>query len=127
MTQKEILEGNKLIAKFMGARPYYLNDNVITFPAFENPQPSISGTTTHNLDSLKYNTSWDWLMSVVEKIRDNNCIVSIRFNRQLNTTNTMIANFEDGWKKDIDISGVGVESTFKAVVEFIKWYNNQKK
>jgi len=45
----------KLIAEFMG----------FTDEAFERV----------NLLTLKYNTSWDWLMRVVEKIEDMGCEV----------------------------------------------------
>ena len=54
---KTIEEGNKLIAEFVGAKltkgNFYLLDGEIL---------------AHEAD-LKYHTSWDWLMPVVEKIR----------------------------------------------------------
>ncbi len=128
MEEQKIIEGNKLIAEFMGAECLSPKTKFSYFD-FGNDWSENEGIFQQKIHirMLKYHSSWDWLMPVVEKVRDKNCIVSIWFNRQLNTNNTTIANFEDGWKKDINISGVGIESTYKSVIEFIKWHNNQKK
>ena len=55
---------------------------------------------TFELDELKYHKSWDWLMPVVEKIYSLDA--HIDFFRVIN-----------------------LEATYKAVVEFIKQYNNE--
>tara|TARA_R110002012_G_scaffold258656_1_gene439659 strand:- start:164 stop:418 length:255 start_codon:yes stop_codon:yes gene_type:complete len=80
---------NKLIAEFMG----------FTDEAFERV----------NLLTLKYNTSWDWLMPVVEK---------------MNTTEL--------WE-EYDISylatylvSTDINATYNAVIEFINEYNKIK-
>lgn len=119
MNQKEILEGNKLIAEFMG---FKRKEDLQGFATFKNW--TIEPFGYFNDEGLKYHSYWDWLMPVVEKVRDSNCMISIRFNRQLNTANTTIACFENKWHKDISISGVGIESTYKAVVGFIEWHNS---
>jgi len=114
---KEETEDNMLIAEFMGNKMngvFYISGYDANFPTQRLVHPN----------DLEYHESWDWLIPVVDKIRDNNCIVSIRFNRQINTTNTHISCFENKWLKDINISGVGIESTYKSVIEFIKWYNS---
>lgn len=52
MTDKEILDGNRLIAHFiMGAK---------CFPV-----------GVHIVEDLKYHTSWDWLMPVIVKLQKN--------------------------------------------------------
>ena len=60
MSEKEIIEGNKLIAEFMGIKiiqsRYGCNHPLVTCP-----YPDYS--------NLKYHSSWDWLMPVVEKSR----------------------------------------------------------
>lgn len=61
-------EGNKLIAEFMGGKPYYLDADVITFPMMDNPAQSLNNTTTHHAGKLKYHVSWDWIMGVVNRI-----------------------------------------------------------
>ena len=132
MKQKEITKGNILIAEFMGHKiwmvKHYIGDT-----QSDRMEISIKDYDKYVLKGFKYDvyarpfhSDWNLLMPVVEKIRDNNCMVSIRFNRQMNTNNTMIACFEDKWVKDLDISGVGIESTYNAVIKFINWYKEKK-
>ena len=72
MTQEEILEGNKLIAEFMGGKEVdWFSERVIMIPYSDE-------LTIHNyfgkakgymLDrEIKYHSSWDWLMPVLDKI-----------------------------------------------------------
>lgn len=61
--------------------------------------------------TFKYSVSWDWLMPVVKKARP----LWTKDNQELAAT-LMQACF------DGNIDGV-----YKAVVEFIKWYNTQQK
>ena len=93
---------NKLIAEFIGHKP-----------------KSILG---HGSVYNDYSKSWDWLMPVVEKIDlilpDDN-LVTISFNRCL----------IEWHEKGITFEGLGntrIEATYKAVVEFIKQYNQNK-
>lgn len=62
LTPQEKIEGNKLIAEFMGATPLE-NDNH-WFKGLD-PYPHPMRET-----SLEYHTSWDWIMPVVEKIKN---------------------------------------------------------
>jgi len=56
MTEQEIIEGNKLIAEFMGDyRAKYKVSNDYTL-------------ANAMLKTLKYHSSWDWLMPVFKKI-----------------------------------------------------------
>lgn len=68
---KEIIEKNRLIAEFMGAKPctdyYGTPDTHVQFNENEVPEKFTSYPVWHN-QWLKYNKSWDWLMPVVEKI-----------------------------------------------------------
>jgi hypothetical protein len=62
------------------------------------------------MSNLKYHTLWDWLMPVVENIL-NVCSES--------------DNMESYYTI---VDGIpNIEATYKAVVEFIKWYNQQAK
>jgi len=142
--KKEFSEGNKFIAEFMGfekVRVGYFDDSSETkwqrdnrawldkneIESVGNYIVNIKKNKCIEWNEVAYHKSFDWLMPVVDKIRDNNCLVSIRFNRQMKTTNTVIACFENKWVKDVEVSGIGIESTYKAVIEFIKWYNQNKK
>lgn len=140
MTQEEILEGNKLIAEFMGFA--YLDD-------FNYPEQNEVGWYNSEGDccgkELYFHSSWDWLMPVVEKIEN----IDIRNNKhdfpkvKLNGDSCEIfayATFRGTtyyWKKWMDISGnfhehkthceSKLEAIYKAVIEFIQWYNQQSK
>lgn len=69
MTQ-EIIEGNKLIAEFMGAKPITFTDDF---------GGVVSGVLKmedglYPPYKLKYHSSWDWLMPVVEKMSRIKCV-----------------------------------------------------
>ena len=117
---ENIQETNKLIAKFMG---YDINRIVDELPV------DINGNyTTHNnkyvyAPSLQYNSSWDWLMSVVEKIE-----YEYMYSVSPTWEHCVIINAGDN-KDRLYIETEGrskKEATYKAVVEFIKWYNKQQ-
>ena len=55
-------EDNKLIAEFM-------NLNVVTINDIKrNKNPYIQSADGYTIEELQYNTSWDWLVPVVQKI-----------------------------------------------------------
>jgi hypothetical protein len=91
-------ENNKLIAEFMG----------IIYPKLNNV--IVINNEVIKEDDLKYNSSWDWLMPVVTKCLD------IYHIEQMNDD----LNF-----KFYDSIG-DIKKTYKAVVEFIKFYNENK-
>jgi len=95
-------EGNKLIAEFMG------NEKVLSDKTLYNIKEQ--GSLVYDLNELKYHSSWDWLMPVVTKCLD------IYHIEQMNDD----LNF-----KFYDSIG-DIKKTYKAVVEFIKFYNENK-
>jgi hypothetical protein len=114
MKTEEIVEGNKLIAEFMGYTPY--SDGWITIP-HETFDTVVDSEIVYQ---LRFHTSWDWLMPVVEKIES----------LQPEGFNTLI---EGGccWIEYPEISFEGIEhtkieATWSAVCEFITWYNENK-
>ena len=128
MTPKEIIEGNKLIAEFMGGEVKSIGDFPNVFWKLSY-RPSYSGIT---IDLLEYHSSWDWLMPVVEKIE--NCferyvIVTIKgtgCHITLFTQYAMVHNGIDFPNIDYHHENSKIEAVWLAVVEFIKWYNQQK-
>ena len=129
----DILKNNKLIAEFMGFKVKehgWLSDK----------------ETLHPTD-IKYNISWDWLMPVVEKIESitidieeestmagtmrtmpNQFEVVITCNyctiNRGNGAEGMLDDFLELW--DGSFEGTKLQATYKAVTEFIKWYNKSK-
>ena len=90
------MKDNKIIAEFMGlTEPFEL-------PQFGTIRPDGEFKTEFNTHQLKYHTSWDWLMPVVQKIR-----------------------LED---LDFDVLEIGLpfNDVYDAVVEFINEYNKTK-
>ena len=99
METKEIIENNKLIAEFMKNRCY---------------------------ETLKYHSSWDWLMSVVEKIE----LLEINgypYIFTMTTCNIFIENpmiLDDSYIVQIERTENMMVDIYSAVNDFIKWFNN---
>lgn len=123
-------KNNKLIAEFMGLkRGRGTNRDRFTYIT---PNGGVLP-----LRYLEYNNSWNWLMPVVEKIET----MSLTENKNhLPEFFIMYDQREDfkGWYWSISITKLfrkeclGRENTkigafYAAVVEFIKWYNDQEK
>ena len=98
------MENNKLIAEFMGWKPnehhWCLNGD----------------------KDLQYDTSWDWLMPVVEKIE------SLKYRVEISHNGCLIESHKDLDTARIN-SGIGeieptkLKATYKAVVGFINQNN----
>lgn len=116
-----IIENNKLIAEFMGfiadksfevklvdginTSYYYYKDDVMCLP-----------------ETMRYNSSWNWLMEVVEKIESLG-------NDILITSNYIQITYDKGEKFiTIELEGnIKIFAVYNACIEFIKWYNEQNK
>ena len=124
------MEDNKLIAEFMGMTYGDPNDNSVMIQS--NPQ----GNEVVPINSMKYHLSWDWLMSVVEKIRKVPSWDRDKFSTEvvIYGDKTYIKSKGYGEKehsksffnKSVRGKYNSIEPTHKAVVEFIKWYNSNK-
>ena len=92
-----ITENNKLIGEFMNVD--------YSIPYMWRPGAFTAFTT----QMLQYDKSWDWLMPVIQK-----CVI--------------IAAELDEWERYWKITDMipRIDTTYEAVVEFIKWYNEQK-
>ena len=103
-------ENNRLISEFMGMKPNRYN----SFP-LKPTDFAQDGDADVRYSDMKYHKSWDWLMPVIDKIRSEVCYVKYKEH-----TASMI---DDG---GIYINTKFRENTYNDVVEFIKWYNQNK-
>jgi hypothetical protein len=100
-------ENNKLIAEFMGftsEKNIGWYDNNMMMP--QNVYDTQNGNC---FDELLFDQSWDWLMPIVSKCRKE-------------------SNAEDSHWESVyySLEGCDIDVTYQAVVEFIKWYNEQE-
>ena len=148
-------ENNKIIAKFMGVKqdlesgnyrlPHYSAKYVVNpLTQGRNYDEWADRYTDENyntgyllpLEYLQYNTSFDWLMEVVEKIEslgyrtltENECFMITKSKlssfdvRSKDDYNTI---FSDNYEIN-HYGGSKKENVYNACVEFIKWYNENK-
>lgn len=115
---------NKLIAEFMLLKPtgkfgYWINEFKEYYQPFK----------------LKYHSSWDWLMPVVEKIESLDNGAGIRYkvcieSRYLNKKDRPFAHcvtiIQNQHPRIKEASNIKIEAVWIAVVKFITWYNNHK-
>lgn len=140
MTKKEIIKGNKLIAKFMGI-------NILTSYGDKKGPYGYAQKYTLNFNdeyydsTLHFEESWDWLMPVINKIEN--------ISRKGYTYDFPKVKFLGDhveifwystyrgtiiyWRDYHTISGnfsshpnqekTKLLTTYKAIIEFINWYN----
>ena len=117
----DILEGNKLIAEFMGGHyqvhpmNHLGNENEYVF--HKSPCEYFSATQFAE-DRMHYHHYWDWLMPVVEKIE------SLGYKWEIGMSSTTPYHYCKIWSIGT-VEGISpLDATYGACVEFIKWYNS---
>ena len=127
MNEAHTLENNALIAEFMGYK--VLTKSFQDKPVYNIP---IEGSIGYIPEMMKYNTSYDWLMPVVEKIENaqtRSCVNHI-FTHIIKCLGGKSFNcyIEVGNQKRISITSENrLQSIYEAVGTFIKWYNENNK
>ncbi len=110
-------ENNKIIAEFMGMKPINKNDTDGIWNC------TIKAHGFNIVQNLSFNSDWNWLMEVVEKIEnlgfeffivESRCEIAHNTDKSIET----VIGFE--------IVGKKIEATYNACIEFIKWYNQNK-
>lgn len=115
METNEILEGNKLIAVFLGGKNHSGRTEWFYF---------LSQGKYIRENELNYNSSWDGIMQAVEKI--DNLGASVIIGRMFCEIK-YIDPLNESKCFDVRIaSGVKINAVYGAVIEFIKWYNLNK-
>jgi len=102
-TKLEIMESNKLIAEFM---------KVPKGKHFHYDIEPFNVTEYRDVEDLKYDISWDWLMPVASKCYD----IDLGANR-----NSIIENLRD------TLGEADITDVYTEVVKIIKFYNKQNK
>ena len=118
MTQEEINEGNRLIAKFIFPtieKEAEEDDFVIERLMFAKMAFFLK-----DYARLEFHTKWNWLMPVVEKIE------SLGYFCMINKW-TSVYTGSDGERLQVtSVEGNSkILNTWKAIIEFIKWINQQ--
>ena len=113
------MNNNKLIAEFIGHEPIVKGNDVYY---------ELNHIRLTSADDLRYHTSWDWLMPVVEKIEDIEC-------KETSTDSVGYHLYDIEIRQNVTtIHGTNIEetvgdklfNTYSAVVEFIKQYNDEQ-
>lgn len=106
------MESNKLILNFMGVKPtmespdvYSYSDGIFFSVRKNTPEEVMNAIAKY----AKYQTSWDWLIPVIKKIRE---VVELNNMQLYNSFAQRLNPFE-----------YNIESIYDGVVEFIKNYN----
>lgn len=116
--EAKIIEGNKLIAEFMGFRNYAGGGERVICNASLTPFAAYDFAHGNDLDKLKFHSSWDWLMPVLMEIGNR-------------TGYTLVMNEDvsywcnEGQHDELpEFRGYSnIENIWEAVIEFIKWHN----
>lgn len=107
-------ENNKLIAEFMGDKKV----NSISIEEFKKiPSEERFQYNGWFAEDLQYYYNWNELMPVVEKcekIRLNSSISAVKYDKIMD----LIVN---------GLQQTNIDLVYKSCIEFIKWYNQQKK
>jgi hypothetical protein len=115
-----ITQNNILIAEFMG----FKKDSPST-----NWYYDLKKSRYYRLNELLYDTDWNWLMSVVDKIESIvwEEINDTSFNVTIGATYYCVIQDNNGGMLEIIEQGKSkLESVYNAVVKFITWYNETK-
>jgi hypothetical protein len=107
--QKEVINGNKLIAEFDGWK-YSKSGKTVRKTA--NPN------SPYRLKDIQYHSSWAWLMPVVEKIEKED--FGFKMCRKV------VEVYRDSTKEVIlkTKQSCRLDSLYAAVVAFIKWHKS---
>jgi hypothetical protein len=133
MTKELTIEGNKLIAVFDGmiigkVRGWMSGqNNELCYRKDETGEI----TQVVRFEHLKYHTSWDWLMPVVEKIekicRENGGPLSNHSKEQEHLENQLDNPLHwKSWSYHNITLTTNIEDVWEQSVSFIQWYNTQK-
>jgi len=133
MTKEEIFEGNKLIVEFMEVDKKISSAGYIhswSDPPFYYTTENSKEKVIHNIIKYsKYHSSYDWLMPVLKKINlEYNTTIGIIADENIQYCE-IVSNIHNDllqitWKESRIDEIPLIELVYSAVIEFIKWRNN---
>jgi hypothetical protein len=107
-----IKTNNKLIAEFMGLEVknqiVFANEKIKTYN-----ERTLHG---YNISMASYDSSWDWLMPVIEKISSEES----KFDFSIPNSGPSFQAFHKILSNTINVK---ITDLYLDVIEFIKWYN----
>lgn len=119
MKEKEILEGNKLIAEFMGWR------KDATHGWLQKDEKDSWNFRDDYV--LRYYVSWDWLIPVMEKICECGCVFEIWKSLGGGCRICKVGGKYEEAKSFHAESNSIQEAVWYNAIDFIKWYNQKYK
>lgn len=99
MTNKDSVKNNKLISEFMKFENVGKSHYEVVLPHCTIIRP---------LFNMRFASSWDWLMPVVEKIEQ---------------SREDIYDIEEFLLIRDELASARINTTYKSVIDFIKWQN----
>lgn len=122
-SKTETVSDNEVIADWMASKVNVNERGRKEYLLLEAPK-GFSGDCWYELGNVRYATSWDWLMPVVRKIES--LMPTIKIPEHLE----YLKNGTHGSEPYVEVISLPIaspiEEIYKAVVEFIKWYNNSQ-
>lgn len=120
MTEQEIINGNILIAKFMGATTLdetcRLSDPSLCLNMIH--PINNDGLEYVSINALRYNSNWSWLMPCFDKLRSCQC------NYRISEQGCMIFSWDSTFHMEC-YTETTIIACFKVLIEFIKWFNKK--
>ena len=110
---------NILIAKFMGMKPHHQDASYMVRRGADSRFAGLNDIV--RVSALDYDTSWDWLMGVVEQIEATLDSDGYGHNVEISNTLCVIRSGNDGEEVINGQEGLTkIDAVYSAVVEFIK-------
>lgn len=117
MTREQILINNKLICEFMGVKPkqvenlYFWSHAPFMYVSERKEEYAMDAIVKY----VKYNTSFEWLMPVVEQIRQTAGVCTIEDSKEKQFAFKLFT---------LNIT-TPIKTVYMYVMNYINWYNTQ--
>ena len=138
MTQKEILQYNRMCAEFLGYKNLTPDDK--DFNIYENEKGMIIGNKIYTLletMSMRFHSDWNWIMEVVEAIEIKFPIFTLQWEyddrEEFSENGKYLADWFTLYPKDEILVGLSdlrsnsrQEAVVHAINQFLIWYEQNK-